>query len=148
MSDVYVLIDASWSNEHDKSHILKTLNRYIDNCPYKTFTIYSFSRSLDLLLNRMCGTHIEDYDIGGATCLYDSIEDVCVHADMECMYPPRIVIWTDGIDTASTRCGKTDIEDALYEYSLRGWKFEFMNVNPFNFASPKCTLFRKITHYY
>ena len=148
MSDVYVIIDRSWSTEHCKQHIISAVNKYIEDCPRKTFTIHIFNRSIDTIMHRQCDTYIEDYDVYGATSLYDSIEEICFQADLDCNHPPVIVIWTDGNDTSSTRCTKRDIENAISEYTSRGWIFEFLHINPFKVEKRECTLFRKFTHYY
>jgi hypothetical protein len=148
MSGVYVIIDGSWSTEHCKPHIISQVNKYIDDCPRKTFTVYVFTRSIDIIMNRQSDTHIKDYDIGGATSLYDCMEEICFQADLDCAYPPVIVIWTDGKDTSSTRCSKRDIEMAMEDYMSRGWVFDFLYMNPFKVEKRECTLFRKFTHYY
>lgn len=131
MSDVYFIIDGSWSTEQYKQKIIADVNSYMEYCPYKTFTVCVFAKHIDVIVNRMCQSYISDYDVGGPTRLYDSLEEIFVQADLECTKPPVIVIWTDGEDTASTRCTKIDIESAIQEYKTRGWKFDFMCINPF-----------------
>ena len=129
---MYILIDASWSAERLKYRFLKTANDY-SKLGYRT-TIFTFSKTLEQLSDKEYYHLLDDYDIGGATALYDCMDELFEMVDQE---RPFIVILTDGNDTSSTTCRKTDLENLMFKLRWKGWTFEFPHVNPFR-KNPLC----------
>jgi hypothetical protein len=125
--DVYMLVDCSWSTEHLKKSVVDYIH-ILDKTDL-TYEIYTFTSTIDLLSTNQC---VKDYDIGGRTCLYDSIGELVHMIDKLTPHlPPDIIVWTDGDDTGSVLYTHGEIQALINVYIEKGWRFTFLYKNPF-----------------
>ena len=127
MVEVYILIDCSWSADNLKSDVISHIHTI--HKLGMTFEIYTFNSTIEMIARNQ---RIDDYDIGGRTCFYDSLGELLqLIEERKPFYPPDIVIWTDGIDTGSGIYTFDTIERMVQLYSDRGWRFTFPYIKPF-----------------
>jgi hypothetical protein len=147
MEDVYILIDCSWSMKDMKDDVIREVNEYILGKGRATrFSVYFFNHDIDRPIIQKREVYISDdmYDIWGRSALYDSIDITIKDATSRSKIPPTFVVYTDGIDTASIYCTKSQIEDMIDHYKSIGCKFEFLRKNPFKNRNSRCCSLRSL----
>ena len=145
--DVYILIDCSWSMKHIKDHVIREVNEYIRKQSKSTrFSVYFFNHQIDRPIIQKSQAFISDdmYDIWGRSALYDSIDVIIKDAVFRSNSLAKIVIYTDGTDTASVYCSKTQIEGMIENYKSNGGVFEFLYRNPFKPKNSRCCSLRSL----
>jgi hypothetical protein len=150
MSDVYILIDSSWSMKDIKEIVLKDVNEYISKKPHSTrFSVYFFNQQIDRpIIRKQCVYLTDDmYEIWGRSALYDAIDITLRDASHRSTGPCTIAIYTDGYDTASIYCSHSQIDRMIEHYkSSQGYTFDFIYRDPFKKKKKDswCCLFRNL----
>lgn len=131
MADVYFLLDMS-SSMKDSMALYKLLDFFSFHDKNLIVSIYFFNQHTDCIVDRCrnglinIDRVVDEYTPCGSTSLYDAIDFVVTDAELHAKSKPKIIVYTDGVDTSSKYCVKSQIRDGINELRKLGWTFIFM----------------------
>lgn len=134
MADVYFLLDMSSSMKGSMA-LYKILDFFTFQKPDMIVSLYFFNQATDRVVDRCRLSYInvdsiiDEYTPCGSTSLYDAIDFVVTDAELHAMRAPKIIIYTDGVDTSSKYCNIFQIKEGIRDLQKNGWTFVFMGAS-------------------